>query len=68
MKVQEIFEVTYTITDQGTSWEAKPIETIEKDAKCAVRKYLKKWSYAMDLSKTYKFSIKKVSSIGYGTL
>ena len=68
MKVQEIYQVHYTITDRDTSWAAKPIETNEKDAKRAVKKYLNKWSYAMDLSTKYKFSITKVSKVGYGTL
>ncbi len=68
MKVQEIYQINYSIIDRGSEYSPQPIETNDKDSKRAVKNHLKKWSYAMDLSKGYKFKIEKVSSIGYGTI
>ena len=68
MKVQQIYEINYTIIDRGVEFKAKPIETNDKDHNRAVRKHLNKWSYSMDLSKNYKFTINDVSCVGYGTI
>ncbi len=65
MRLQEIYQINYSIIDRGSEYSPQPIETNDKDSKRAVKNHLKKWSYAMDLSKGYKFKIDKVSSIGY---
>ena len=68
MKSKEIYQIHYTVIDRGTSWAAKPIETNNHNYKQAVKKHLQKYGYAMDLSTKYKFTITKVSNVGYGTL
>jgi len=68
MKVQQIFEINYTIIDRGVEFKAKPIETNDKNHNRAVQKHLRKYGYAMDLSKNYKFTINDVSCVGYGTI
>ena len=65
---KEIFRIEFSVTDYGTRYEPKPIETHTKDWKTVVKKHLKKNAHAMDLSKEYTFKIISVKSAGFGTI
>ena len=39
---KEIFKIKFSITDYGSTYEAKPIETHQKDWMSVVKKHLKK--------------------------
>ena len=68
MKSKEIFKIRFSVTDYGSTYESKPIETNSKDWTGTVKKHLKKNTHAMDLSKNYTFKILSVHSAGFGTL
>ncbi len=65
---KEIFRIKFSVTDYGTTYEPKPIETHSKDWMSVVKKHLKKNAHAMDLSKNYKFQIISVHSVGFGSI
>ena len=65
---KEIFKIKFSITDYGSTYEPKPIETHSKDWMSVVKKHLKKNAHSMDLSKEYTFKIISVHSAGFGTI
>lgn len=65
---KEIFRIQFSITDYGSTYEPKQIETHSKDWMSVVKKHLKKNAHAMDLSSEYTFKIISVKSAGFGTI
>ena len=65
---KEIFRIKFSVTDYGTTYKPRPIETHQKDWKTVVKKHLKNNAHAMDLSKEYTFKIISVKSVGFGTI
>ena len=65
---KEIFKIRFSVTDHGSTYEPKPIETHSKDWKVIVKKHLKKNAHAMDLSREYTFQIISVHSVGFGSI
>ena len=68
MLTKRIYKIYYSIVDRGAQYEARPIETNDKDHKRAVKKHLRKYGYAMDLSAKHSFIIDKVKFVGYGNV
>tara|TARA_Y100000401_G_scaffold94012_1_gene80412 strand:+ start:780 stop:986 length:207 start_codon:yes stop_codon:yes gene_type:complete len=66
MKQKPIFKITYTVTDRGETWTPQPIETNETNHGAAVKKHLKRWRVALDLSPKYTFKIIAAPCVGYG--
>lgn len=64
----EIFKIYFFIIDRGAKWTAQPIETNNPNPKQAVKKYLNKNRYNMDLSTGYKFDIISAVCVAYGTV
>ena len=65
---KEIFRIEFSVTDYGTTYEPKAIETHQKDWKTVVKKHLKKNAHSMDLSSEYTFQIISVTSEGFGKI
>lgn len=68
MLVKEIYKITYSIIDRGDKYAARPIETNNKNFNQAVKKHLKQYRHAMDLSPKYTFKIDSVKLLGYGNV
>lgn len=65
---KEIFKIQFSVTDYGSTYEPKPIETHTKDWMSIVKKHLKNNAHVMDLSSNYTFKIISVTSEGFGTI
>jgi hypothetical protein len=65
---KEILRIRFSVTDYGSTYEPKPIETHSTDWMSVVKKHLKKNAHAMDLSSQYTFKIISVHSVGFGTI
>tara|TARA_R100000655_G_scaffold44291_1_gene80931 strand:+ start:428 stop:646 length:219 start_codon:yes stop_codon:yes gene_type:complete len=65
-KAKPIYKIIYKITDRGETWQPLPIETNETNHTAAVKKYLKRWRVAMDLSNKFNFEIIAAPCVGYG--
>ena len=68
MLIKEIYKIHYSIVDRGAQYAARPIETNNKNFKQAVKKHLKQYRHAMDLSPKYTFIIDSVKLLGYGNV
>ena len=64
--MKRIYSITYTVSDRGATFTPKKIETNDRNHNNAVKSFLKKNKYAMDLSNKYTFEVVNVDWIGYG--
>ena len=65
-KLQNIYKVTYQITDRGEKFCKVTEEVSGNNPEQKLRKHIKKYSHAMDLSKNYKIKIIKTVLVGFG--
>lgn len=66
--MKRIYSITYCVSDRGATFSPKKIESNDRNHNDAVKSFLKKNKYAMDLSKNYTFEVVNVDWIGYGSV
>ena len=66
--MKRIYSITYNVIDRGETFTPKKIETNDRNHNNAVKSFLKKNKYAMDLSKNFTFEVVNVDWIGYGSV